>query len=155
MILSFAGHFDLRTTGPSPDILRFRRTFHAGRKWKHSQDIFNIQTENWISSPDILLNFLSLDILSSKDLPLRWTFENFAWHVQRDRWISHTLIVKRNKQKGEAESKMVSMYLPNGSLMLLKCSWWLFDICMKVDLCNKPMYVRDWITISQCFLFSA
>ena len=80
MILSFARHFDRRTTGPSPDIQRFRRTFHVGRKRKPSQDIFNTQTENWISSPDILLN-----------LSLRRTFENFARHVRR---ISRTLVTR-------------------------------------------------------------
>ena len=32
MILSFAGHFDRRTMNPSPDILRFRRTFMSAEK---------------------------------------------------------------------------------------------------------------------------
>ena len=32
MILSFAGHFDRRTMNPSPDILRFRRTFMSSKK---------------------------------------------------------------------------------------------------------------------------
>ena len=46
---------------------------------------------NVISSPDILLNILSPDILSGENLPLRRTLEIFVGHVWQDRRISHTL----------------------------------------------------------------
>ncbi len=99
MISSFARHFDRRTMGPSSDILRKRKPL---------QDIFNIQTDNYlecfvkykgllkypvrfISSPDILLNFLLPDILSGENLPFRRTFEIFARHVRRDWRILRTL----------------------------------------------------------------
>ncbi len=62
---SLAGHFEIL-----PDI-------YVRRKRKPSLDIFNRQTIE-ISSPDILLYFLSPDNLSGEKLPLRQTFEIFA-----------------------------------------------------------------------------
>ncbi len=78
MIWSFAGHFDRRTMGPSPDILRFRRTWTCPAKKKKTT-----------FEGRLLLIFLSPDILSSENLPLRQTFEmEYVW---RDRRISCTL----------------------------------------------------------------
>ena len=51
IVFSFAGHFVRRTMSPSPDILRFRRTFHV--RWKKKKTFRSISFRRTF---DILLH---------------------------------------------------------------------------------------------------
>ncbi len=99
MFLSFTGYFVWQTTSPSADILGFHRTFYMRRK-----SLIEIKANSFLlcsmfavqryvlSWLDILLNFLSLDILSSENLPLRRTFQIFVGHVWWVWRVSRTLV---------------------------------------------------------------